>query len=216
MLLSSTRYAFPMSRTHRFADWLMDSLWRFAERLTGHSVHLNQHAAINWPECCIGCGRRGPEVDLTKMWTIRFSRFGLFSYVLGAEPWWRTKQWLTPVCADCHRSGRHRVWLGRLLPPAVLIAMILAGVPLGRWIAMMNPTLGKVVFLSIVVGAIVTAIAINLKIGSLVAVSRQKDQFIFEFTTRAAADAFAAANDTKRRTVADVWQEMDGDGEARE
>lgn len=106
--------------------------------------------------------------------------------------------------------------MGRLLPPAVLIAMILAGVPLGRWIATMNPTLGKVVFLSIVIGAIITAIAINVKIGALVAVSRDRNQFIFEFTTRAAADAFAAANETKRRTVADVWQEMDGEGEARE
>lgn len=201
---------------HRFADWLMDWLWGLAERLSGHSVHLDQRAEVRWPDCCIGCGRREPEAKLAKTWSIRFSRFGVFSYVLGAEPWWKTKQWLAPVCEDCHRSGQRRLWLGRLLPPAVLITMILLGLPLGRWIATMNPTLGKVVFLSIVVAAIFTGIAINLKIGTLVAVSREKDQFIFEFTTREAAEAFAATNDTKRRTVADVWQEMEGETESRE
>lgn len=207
-----------MPPTHRFADWLMDWLWRLAERLTGHTVHINRHAEVRWPDCCIGCGQAEPDVDLTKTWAIRFSRFGLFSYFLGAEPWWKTKQWVAPVCDACHRQGRRRQWTGRLVPPAVLIAMILAGLPLGRWIATINPTLGKVVFLSIVVVAIFTAIAINLRIGTLVAVSRDRNQFIFEFTTRDAADAFAAANDTRRRTVDDVWQEMGGDGdvEARE
>ncbi len=212
------RYTGAMSRTHRFADWLIDWLWRFAERLNGHTVHLSQHAEINWPDCCIGCGQKGPAIDRAMIWPIRFSRFGIFSSILGAEPWWKTKQWLAPVCEACHHSGRRRLWTGRLLPPALLITMILLGLPLGRWLATMNPTLGKVAFLSIVIAAIFTGIAINLKIGTLVAVSREKDQFIFEFTTREAADAFAAANDTKRRTVDDVWQEMEGedDVEARE
>jgi len=144
---------------------------------------------------------------------VRLARASHWSIVAGFEPPWRRQRIDIPVCAACHRRAFRQTWCSRIIPFIVLITLLLGGLALARWLMPTWPVAGRIVQVVAVIGSIITAIIMGLRIGKPFDVSSEKHNTLhFVFKSRDHAQALADANGTDVVEPEPLPAEVDGAG----
>ncbi len=170
--------------------WVLNRLFAFVSRLTRYSVFFPSGTMPYWPDLCLLCG----EPEASRHCTERLVRAGMWSSLVGFEPFQKAPLLEIPVCETCFRTARRQKILERLLPLVVLIVLLLSGLTLASWLQSFSTTLGSIGVGFAVIGSVTISIALSFVIGTPFEIVVTKDSFQFTFRSEYIAQALASEN----------------------
>jgi len=177
-------------RAAAFAHRLVAFFWSLADRLKTFDVRVPGGMDVVWPDSCATCGAG----DAPRLSTLRAIRQGGMAALIGFDPWGKKRVWHAPICLACWRHNRKRAWIGRTIPPVVLVVLLLSGLWLSRVLMPVSMWLGYPVFVLAVLGSIGVALIIGVCVGTSIDARWDHNDVVIHFQSRAAAEAFAKAN----------------------